>query len=130
MAADRAFSTFQKSYDFARKFETRNASLAAPDGRLDVSSVGAGDTEPPGCTSNACKPAGGGMWTDFLPARDVYNDAEGNHLYTPSSRFTLFGTGGRRITDHLAWIVEAQYLRRNSNRQLSPVAFIADSAIS
>jgi outer membrane receptor protein involved in Fe transport len=128
MAADRAFSTFQRSYDFARRTETRNTSLAAPDGRLDVSSLGG--IRPPGCAADACKPDGNGGWTDFVAARDVYNDAEGNYLYTPSSRFNLFATGGKRITDNMAWLAEVLYLRRNSDRQLSPVAFVADTPIS
>src|SRR6185503_17049023 len=69
-------------------------------------------------------------WTDFVAPRDVYNDAEGNYLYTPSSRFNLFATAGKRITDNVAWVGEVLYLRRNSDRQLSPVAFVADAPIS
>lgn len=129
-AGDRAFSTFQKSYDFASKTQTRNASLVAPDGRLDVSSIGAGGIHPPGCASDICKPAGNGAWTDFDPSRDLYNDAVANYLYTPSTRYNLFATAGNRLTDHVALFLEVMLQRRNSERQLSPVAFVADSPIS
>jgi iron complex outermembrane recepter protein len=134
LAGDRAFSTFQKSYDFASKTETRNASLAVPAGRLDVSSIGIGGVpvgaRPPGCTSDVCKRDGNGDWTDFVEPRDVYNEAPENYLYTPSSRYNLFATGGKRLNDHTASFVEVLYLRRNNDRQLSPAAFVADSPIS
>ncbi len=130
-AGDRAFSTFQKSYDFASKTETRNASLAAPSGRLDVSSIGVPNVgHPPGCASAACKPDGNGAWTDFVAPRDLYNEAASNYLYTPSSRENVFATAGNRIRDNVALFLELLYLHRNSDRQLSPVAFEADSPIS
>jgi len=129
-AGDRAFSRFQKSYDFASKTETRTASLATPGGRLDVSSIGAGATVPPGCASGVCQPAGNGTWTDFVAPRDLYNEAASNYLYTPSSRENVFATAGNRIRDNVALFGELLYLHRNSSRQLSPVAFEADSPIS
>jgi outer membrane receptor protein involved in Fe transport len=129
-AGDRAFSRFQKSYDFASKTETRTASLATPGGRLDVSSIGAGATVPPGCATGVCQPAGNGTWTDFVAPRDLYNEAASNYLYTPSSRENVFATAGNRIRDNVALFGELLYLHRNSSRQLSPVAFEADSPIS
>lgn len=129
-AGDRAFSTFQKSYDFASKTETRNASLAAPSGRLDVSSIGAGGIHPPGCASDVCKPDSNGGWTDFVAPGDLYNEAAANYLYTPSSRYSVFASAGNRINDNTALLLEVLYLHRNSDRQLSPVAFVADSPIS
>jgi len=129
-AGDRAFSSFQNSYDFATRTETRNASLAAPGGRLDASSIGAGGSAPPGCASGVCKPNGAGGWNDFTAPGDLYNDAAANYLYTPSSRENIFATAGNRITDNTALLVEVLYLHRDSSRQLSPVAFVADSPIS
>src|SRR5262249_12864151 len=120
-AGDRAFSTFQKSYDFASRTETRNISLATPSGRLDVSSIGVGGVQPPGCASAACKPDGNGGWTDFALPRDAYNEAATNSLYTPSSRYNVFATAGNRIRDNVALFLELLYLHRNSDRQLSPV---------
>src|SRR6185295_12452275 len=58
-AGDRAFSRFQDSYDFTARTARRIASLAAPSGRLDASSIGAGGMQPPGCASSICKPAAG-----------------------------------------------------------------------
>ncbi len=129
-AGDRAFSQFQDSYDFASRTVTRNASLAAPSGRLDPSSIGPGGTPPPGCTSSACKPLGNGSWADFNAPSDAYNDAAQNYLYTPSTRYNVFATAGNRINDHAAALVELLYLHRSSDRQLSPVAFTADVPIS
>ena len=129
-AGDRTFSTFQKSYDFANRAEARNGSPAAPGGRLDVSSIGAGGNHPPGCASDVCKPDGNGSWTDFVAPGDLYNDAAANYLYTPSSRYNVFATAGNRLTDNTALLLEVLIVRRNSERQLSPVAFAADNPIS
>jgi iron complex outermembrane receptor protein len=133
-AGDRGFSTFQRSYDFANKSEVRYASTAAPSGRLDVSSIGI-DGVPsgihlPGCASDVCKPDGSGGWVDFTAPRDLYNDTAGNYLYTPSSRYGLLATAGNRLTDTTALVLEVLYLQRTSERQLAPVPFIANSAIS
>jgi len=127
---DRAFSTVQKSFDFANRVERRNGSLSTPSGRLDVSSIGVGGAAPPGCTSGACKLDDDGAWTSFNAPEDLYNEAAGNYLYTPSSRYNLFGTASNRVNDNLAVLVEALFLRRSSDRQLSPVAFTADAPIS
>jgi outer membrane receptor protein involved in Fe transport len=133
-AGDRAFSTFQKSYDFASKRESRNASLTAPGGRLDVSSISIDGMptgiQPPGCSAGTCRPDGNGGWSDFVAPRDLYNEAAENYLYTPSSRYNIFATAGNQLTDNSAVLVEFLYLQRNSDRQLSPVAFVADSPIS
>jgi len=129
-ASDRAFSTFQRSYDFSTRRETRNTSLAAPGGRLDVLSLGAGDIRPPGCISNVCKPIGDGGWTDFVEPGDLYNEAASSYVYTPSRRYSVFFSGGNRLTDHTSVLLEAMYMDRNSDRRLSPVAFSADSPIS
>jgi iron complex outermembrane receptor protein len=128
MAGDREFSTFQDSYDFAARTVRRNRSLATPGGRLVASSIAAGGKPPPGCTG-VCTLDGNGNWTDFM-SRDEYNDAAGNYLYTPSTRYHVFGTAGNRINDHAAVLLEVLYQHRDSSRQLSPVAFEADIPIS
>jgi outer membrane receptor protein involved in Fe transport len=130
LAGDRAFSTFQRSYDFATRTETRTTSLAAPSGRLDVLSLGAGGMQPPGCTSNLCKPTADGGWADFVEPGDLYNEAAASYVYTPSTRYNVFLAGGNRLTEHVAVLLEVLYMHRNSDRQLSPVAFSADSPIS
>ncbi|HEU4732979.1 MAG TPA: TonB-dependent receptor [Kofleriaceae bacterium] len=133
-AGDRGFSSFQDSYDFASRTETRNASLVAPAGRLDVSSIGVGGVPSgvhlPGCASDVCKSDGAGGWADFSAPRDAYNEAAQNYLYTPSSRYNVFATASNRLNDNVALFIEALYLHRDSSRELSPVAFVADSPIS
>jgi iron complex outermembrane receptor protein len=129
-AGDRAFSTFQRSYDFSTRTETRNTSLAAPSGRLDVLSLGAGGMQPPGCTSSLCKRTSDGGWADFVEPSDLYNEATASYVYTPSKRYNVFLAGGNRLTNHTAVLLEVLYQYRNSDRQLSPVAFSADSPIS
>jgi outer membrane receptor protein involved in Fe transport len=130
LAGDRAFSQFQNSYDFASRTATRNASLAAVGGRLDPSSIGPGGMRPAGCDSDACKPDGNGGWTDFVAPRDLYNDAALNYLYTPSTRYSAFATAGNRLNDHATLLLEVSYMHRSSDRQLSPVAFTAESPVS
>jgi iron complex outermembrane recepter protein len=129
-ASDRAFSNFQRSYDFSTRTETRNTSLATPSGRLDVLSLGAGGTHPPGCTSSVCKPTSDGGWTDFVEPGDLYNEATESYVYTPSKRYNVFFAGGNRLTRYTAVLLEVLYQYRNSDRQLSPVGFSADSPIS
>jgi outer membrane receptor protein involved in Fe transport len=129
-AGDRGFSSSQQSYDFATKTATRNGSLAAPGGRLDASSLGAGGTHPPGCATDVCSPDGHGTWSDFVAPRDLYDDAAGNYLYTPSSRYNIFATAGKQISDRATLLIEVLYVNRKTDRQLAPVAFTADSPIS
>ncbi|HEX4417525.1 MAG TPA: TonB-dependent receptor [Kofleriaceae bacterium] len=133
-AGDRGFSAYQNSYDFTTKTATQNASLATPGGRLDASSIGIGGVpsgvHPPGCGSSVCKPDGNGAWTDFVEPRDLYNDAAENYLYTPSTRYNVFASGGNRLNDNTTLFAELLYQHRNSDRELSPVPFTADTPIS
>jgi outer membrane receptor protein involved in Fe transport len=134
LAGDRGFSTFQRSYDFAGRTEARDGSSAVPASRLDTSSIGVGGVPSgvhlAGCGSDVCKLDGSGGWTDFVAPRDLYNEAATNYLYTPSSRYNVFASAGNRISDNAAVLVELLYQRRGSDRQLSPVAFVADAPIS
>ncbi|MBC7974141.1 MAG: TonB-dependent receptor, partial [Myxococcales bacterium] len=133
-AGDRRFSGFQKSYDFARRTERRVDSLAVPGGRLDASSLSVGGVptgaQVPGCNSNICTLDSGGGWNDLVAPGGLYNETAQNYVYTPSSRFNLFATAGNRMSKHAALAIEVLYLRRDSDRQLSPVAFNADAPIS
>src|SRR5262245_11927701 len=122
-AGDRAFSRVQNAYDFASHTARPIASLAAPAGRLDASSISAGGMHPPGCASDICKPAAGVGFSDFVEPGDLYNEAASNYLYTPSSRYNVFATAGNRLNDNAALLIEVLYLHRNSDRQLSPVPF-------
>jgi outer membrane receptor protein involved in Fe transport len=129
-AGDREFANFQKSYDFSTGTEVRNTSLAAPSGRLDVLSLNPAGVRPPGCSSNACKPTGNGDWADFVEPNDLYNEAAATYVYTPSRRYDFFFSAGNQLSDTSSVVLEALYMDRNSDRQLSPVAFLADSPIS
>jgi iron complex outermembrane receptor protein len=128
-ASDRTFSNTQRSFDFATKKEARTLSLTGLDGRLDTTSVGAGGIQPPGCTSTLCKPDGHGGFANFGPG-DLYNDAAHDYIYTPSTRYNVFATGGNRINAHTSFFAEALYQHRDSSRELSPVPFDANAVIS
>jgi iron complex outermembrane receptor protein len=130
LASDREFANFQRSYDFSARTETRNTSLAAPAGRLDVRSLDPADIRPPGCSSNACKPIGDGEWADFVEPDDLYNEAAASYVYTPSRRYNVFFSAGNQLSHTTSVVLEALYMDRNSDRQLSPLAFSADSPIS
>src|ERR1041385_6510950 len=109
--------------------ETTSASLVTPGGRLDASSIGPGGTLPVGCSSTVCKPDGHGGWSDFGPT-DQYDEAAANYVYTPSSRYNFFATGGNRLNENLSLFGEVLFLHRESDRALSPVPFDADVPIS
>ena len=130
LASDREFAKFQRSYDFSARTETRNTSLAAPGGRLDVLSLNPADVRPPGCSSNVCKPTGNGEWANFVEPDDRYNEAAASYVYTPSRRYDVFVSAGNQLSDTTSVVLEVLYMDRNSDRQLSPVAFSADSPIS
>jgi outer membrane receptor protein involved in Fe transport len=130
LAGDRAFSNVQTSYDFASRTATPNASSVGPGGVLDTASLGAGAMQPPGCASHRCTRTADGGWTDFAAPRDLYNEAATSYVYTPSSRYNLFATAGNRVTDSASLFLQLLFLHRNSDRQLAPAAFVADSAIS
>ncbi|HET9627818.1 MAG TPA: TonB-dependent receptor [Kofleriaceae bacterium] len=128
-AGDRHFSAVQRSFDFATGKETHTLSLTGPSGRLDTTSLGPGGLQPQGCTSTVCKPDGHGGFTNFGTG-DLYNDAANDYVYTPSTRYNVFATGGNRLNDHMTLFVEALYQHRDSSRQLSPVPFDANAVIS
>jgi iron complex outermembrane recepter protein len=136
VAGDRAFSTYERSYDFATRTEFRGGSTATAAGRLDASSIdtiGTGVPDGlaiPGCRSGLCKPDGAGGWTNFTEPDDLYNFAADNYLYTPSTRFNLFVTSNRKLGDRSAIFFEGHYLHRSSDRRLSAAPFVADFKIS
>ncbi|HET9623942.1 MAG TPA: TonB-dependent receptor [Kofleriaceae bacterium] len=129
LASDRHFSARERAYDFTARKEAHTLSLSTPAGRLDTTSLGPGAIQPPGCTSTLCKPNAQGTWDNVGP-RDVYNDTAQEYLYTPSSRYNVFATGGNRLNAHMTLFVEALYQHRDSSRELSPVAFEANKIIS
>ncbi|HEY0193925.1 MAG TPA: TonB-dependent receptor [Kofleriaceae bacterium] len=126
LGGDRAFSRYQDTYDYASKTAGHYLSTATPAGRLDVTGLG---IQPPGCTSTLCKPNGDGTWAN-VGAGDAYNEAAENDIYTPSTRYNVYLTGGNRITEHMVAFAEVLWLWRNSSRRFSPVAFDADAPIS
>jgi iron complex outermembrane recepter protein len=130
LATDREFAKFQRSYDFSTRTEARNTSPAATSGRLDVRSLDPAGSPPPGCSSNLCKPIGNGEWADFVEPDDRYNEATSTYVYTPSRRYSVYFATGNQLSDTTSVVLETVYMDRNSDRQLSPVAFSADSPIS
>ncbi|HET9627107.1 MAG TPA: TonB-dependent receptor [Kofleriaceae bacterium] len=128
-AGDRHFSAVQRGLDFATGKESHTQSLTTPGGRLDTTSIGPGGVPPPGCASTVCKPDGAGRFASFTP-RDEYNDAAQDYVYTPSTRYNVFATGGNRVNAHMSIFGELLYQHRDSSRQLSPAPFDANAVIS
>ena len=126
-ARDRSFSEFQQAYDFASKMARPYLSPITPSGRLVVP---AGATPPAGCTSSVCKQLPNGSWANFDNATDLYNEASANYLYTPSTRWNLFATGGNNINSSLSMFVEGLYMHRDSARALDAAPFDAGAVIS
>jgi iron complex outermembrane receptor protein len=128
-AADRRFSDAERGFDYATGRENRTLSLTTPNGRIDTAGIGAGGLQPPGCTSTVCKPTANGGFANFGTG-DLYNDAASNYIYTPSTRSSVYATGGNRVNDHAAIFGEFLFQHRKSSRELSPVPFDANEIVS
>jgi outer membrane receptor protein involved in Fe transport len=61
---------------------------------------------------------------------DLYNYQPLNYLYTPSSRYYLFGLGSYKLRDHVSTFFEAAYNNRKSAQQLAAESFINTAPIS
>jgi iron complex outermembrane recepter protein len=135
-AGDRAFSRFDKVFDFRTRRESTSGSTATPGGRIDQRSIDVdGDGNPDGfnlCGAGvaACTPDGRGGFRPFVAPADLYNFAAVNFLYTPSSRFNAFSAGSYPIRPHVSGFFESSYLHRDSDQELAPTPFLADVPIS
>ena len=56
---------------------------------------------------------------------DLYNEATASYVYTPSRRYNVYFSASNQLSDSSSVLLEALYMDRNSDRQLSPVPFIA-----
>ena len=102
-AGDRAFSQFDKAFDFNSRTVVNGGSTATPGGRIDARQIdingdGRGDTVNvcgvgvPFCTSD-----GRGGYRPFVQPDDLYNFQPLNYLYTPSSRVNAYTAGSFKL---------------------------------
>src|SRR5262249_8550754 len=78
----------------------------------------------------SCKPDGSGGYVPFVSPDDLYNYQPENYLYTPSSRYNVFGAGHYDLTKNNKAFFEGLYLNRHSNQQLASEPFAAAVPIS
>ncbi|MBC7978266.1 MAG: TonB-dependent receptor [Myxococcales bacterium] len=135
-AGDRAFSQFDKTFNFESRTELIGGSTSIPGGRLDATSIdidGDGVPDPLNicgegvrfCTSN-----GVGGFRPFIAPQDLYNFQPENYLYTPSSRFNAYTAGHHKIGSTASVFFEASYLHRESDQRLAPEPFASAATIS
>lgn len=140
-AGDRAFSRFDRDYDFAEpdpsKREYIGGSLSTPDGFIAPGSIDYdGDGMPDGredlCGVDvpACRPDGRGGWLPFRDPEDLYNYQPSNYLFTPSQRYNAFAKGHYDLTSNTKVFFEGLYLNRQSDQRLAPEPFAAAVPIS
>jgi outer membrane receptor protein involved in Fe transport len=128
-AADRSFSSYDKTYDFAMKSEVRGGSTATPAGRINAKSIDTnGDGKPDpvnlcGATEQYCTLDGAGGYRPFVSPDDLYNYQPINYLYTPSARYNLYSSGAYKLTPEVETFFEGSYMNRTSDQQLAPEPF-------
>ena len=148
MAGARAFSFFDKSYDWAANDGSFNelGSSATPQGGIIDWTGDAGNAAWDTLTGpgGACEGAGfcyndpNTGWRDFattgtsdIGTGDFYNYQPVNYLLTPQKRFNIYGAGRFELGNSVSAFVEAQYLSRQSDQLLAPTPiFIISEGIT
>lgn len=125
LAGDRAFSEFDKDFNFVTRTEVRGGSTTTPAGRInqrqfDIDGDGRFDTiNVCGATVIFCVPDGRGGYRPFTDA-DLYNFQPLNFLYTPSSRFNAYSAGTFDLGPEMTGFFQMSFLHRESSQQLAP----------
>jgi iron complex outermembrane recepter protein len=134
MAGDRSFSKQVFGFDFANRTRSVNGSTSATAGRIDAFNLDTnGDGKPErvnlcGEAVQYCTADGVGGYRPFETPGDLYNFAPSNYLYTPSSRYSVYGAGSYTLDPRLSTFFEASYLHRASDSQFAPEPFTSLSA--
>jgi iron complex outermembrane receptor protein len=138
-AGDRAYSKFDKDFDFENKAELIGGSPTSPGGRINTLAIDKNHDGKPNdavdlCGMEAakdamgnpimkpiqyCTPNGSGGYRPFTDA-DLYNFQPLNYLYTPSSRYNVYSAGTYKFRPEFSGFFEASYLNRTSDQQLAP----------
>jgi iron complex outermembrane recepter protein len=135
-AGDRAFSQFDKVFDFTTRQASNSGSTSIPGGRIDATKIdvnGDGQGDPInicGAGVRLCTSNGMGGFRPFVAPADLYNFQPINFLYTPSSRFNAYTAGHYKIRSNVSGFFEASYLHRESDQQLAPEPFAGAVPIS
>jgi outer membrane receptor protein involved in Fe transport len=128
-AADRTFSSYDMTYDYANRLAIRGGSTAVPGGRVNAKAIDVnGDGKPDtidlcGAGVQYCTSNGMGGYRPFVSPDDLYNYQPINYLYTPSGRYDLYSTGSYKLRPEVSTFFEASYMNRTSDQQLAPEVF-------
>lgn len=136
MAGARAFSFFDKSYDWDVNDGSFNelGSSAPPQGSVQEWNADPGNaawqalTGVGGpCESTFCYNDPSVGWRDMsfdgtsdIGTGDLYNYQPVNYLLTPQKRFNIYGAGRYEISESVSAFVESHYLSRQSDQLLAP----------
>ncbi|MEO7730292.1 MAG: TonB-dependent receptor plug domain-containing protein, partial [Kofleriaceae bacterium] len=154
-AGDRAFSQYDKTFDFDTKEETNSGSTSIPGGRIAARTISNGTdfngdgkldgknicglvaTHNPdpakddfGKPISLCTSDGKGGYRPYTSPADLYNYQPVNYLYTPSSRYNVYSAGTYKLIPEVSTFFEASYLNRTSDQQLAPEPFVEAATIS
>ncbi len=145
MAGDRAFSFFDKSYDWGANdgsFDTLGSS-APPQGHIIDRLGDPGNAAWQALIAGPC-PSGDcyndesvgwrtwdGVGTSDIGAGDQYNYQPVNYLLTPQKRWNLYASGAYQLSDMVSAFAEMSYINRQSDQLLAPTPlFIISEGIS
>jgi outer membrane receptor protein involved in Fe transport len=130
MAGQRAFSRFDRAYDFASRGISTLGSTVVPATRLSAGGTATGNSAWSDLKSQY--PDAGafvwdkGSWRPFSASGiteaggDLYNYQPENYLVTPLQRANLFATGAYRLFPDAQAYFEASYTNRQSDQKLAP----------
>jgi iron complex outermembrane receptor protein len=129
-AGDRAFSFFDKAFNFATRTEINAGSTSTPSGRINARAIDiTGDGIPDvvnvcGAGVQFCTNDGRGGFRPFIVPDDLYNFQPENFLYTPASRFNAYSAGSFKLLPEVAAFFQMSFLHRESNQRLAsePIA--------
>ena len=127
-AGSRGFASSDMTYDYMTRTVVPGGSTVAPGGRINTQAIDSnGDGQPDpvdlcGAGVQYCTSNGAGGYRPFT-ASDLYNPQPTSYLYTPSTRYHVFGTGSYKLTSHTETFFEAIYSNRKSAQQLAPGSF-------
>ena len=145
MAGDRAFSNFDKSYDWTANdgsFDELGSSATPQGGIIDwTGEVGNAAWQTLTGVGGACE--GGGFcyndpstgWRDFattgtsdIGTGDYYNYQPVNYLLTPQKRINLYGSAHYDLGNSVSAFIETSYLSRQSDQLLAatPIFIISE----
>jgi outer membrane receptor protein involved in Fe transport len=133
-AGQRAFSTYDQTFDYVNHVVVPAGSTATPSGRINSRAIdvnGDGVPDPVDlCGAQFCTSNGAGGYRPFQTPTDLYNYQPSEYLYTPSSHYHLYSAGSHKLAPVVSGFYEASYANTSAAQQLAPESFVNTVPIS